>query len=221
MTETWRACFATMFGNLLSMTPGQNVVLKTRQGGSLVKIATITSGNTLGALYWTDGKCEAPMLPENPWLRKHPATGELFWRNECEEIAEEDPWGEEYAEVPFAETPSLSDYRSALKAGLADTLKKERYLRTHAWWAANDEVRHGGETTRTEEDIENLKALAALLDQQDPNQRLMVAEVWRELGAFDPCRKLLQFDFPQDYQKAVERIRALQADEDTKVQRLV
>lgn len=202
------------------MTPGQNVVLKTRQGGTLVKIATITSGNTLGAQYWTDGKCEAPMLPENPWLRKHPATGELFWRTECEEIAEEDPWGAEYAEVPFAETPSLADYQSLLDAGLTDTPKKERYVRTHAWWAANDGVRHGGEAIRTEEDIENLKALAALLDEQDPNQRLMAAEVWRELGSFDRCADLLHFDFPQEYQKAVELIRALAADGKTKVGRL-
>jgi hypothetical protein len=204
------------------MTPGQNVVLKTRKGGSLVKIATITSGNTLGARYWTDGKCEAPMLPENPWLRKHPTTGEMFWSNECEEVAEEDPWGEEYADVPFAAAPTLPDYQSALAAGLGDSPKKERYLRTHAWWAANDAVRHdGGGAPDTTADGENLKALVAMLDLGDPNQRLMAAEAWRELGAFDECLELLRFEFPQPYMKAVELIRRLAQERNKKVQPLV
>jgi hypothetical protein len=174
------------------MTPGQNLVLKTRKGGTLVKIATITSGNTLGARYWTDGKCEAPMLPPNPLLRKHPATGELFWTSECEEVAEEDPWGEEYVNVPFAETPTLSDYQSVLESGLAGSPKKERYVR-----------------------------MAALLDPGDPNQRLMSAEVWRELGEFDKSLELLGFDFPQEFAKAVGLIRRLAEERNTKVQPLV
>ena len=203
------------------MTPGQNLVLKTRQGGTLVKIATITSGNTLGARYWTDGKCEAPMLPPNPLLRKHPATGELFWTSECEEVAEEDPWGEEYANVPFAETPTLSDYLSVLESGLANSPKKERYVRMHAWWAANDAARHGGEASSTADVAENLKAMAALMDPGDPNQRLMAAEVWRELGDFDKSLELLGYDFPQEFAKAVGLIRRLAEERNTKVQPLV
>ena len=194
-------------------------MLKTRQGGTLVKIPTITSGNTIGAQYWTDGKCEAPMLPENPLLRKHPSTGELFWTGECEEIDEEDPWGEEYKDVPFAETPKLSDYQTVLAAGLTDAPKKEKYVRTHAWWAANDEVRHGGETPSAV-DVENLNRLAALLDEHDPNQRLMMAEVRRELGAFDQCLELLQFEFPPQYHKAEALIRRLAEERNAKVHRL-
>ena len=201
------------------MTPGQNLVLKTPQGGTLVKIATITSGSTLGAVYWTDGKCEAPLLPENPLLRKHSATGELFWVSECEEIAEEDPWGEEYKDVPFAETPALSDYQAVLAAGLSGVPKKEKYVRTHAWWAANDAVRHDGET-QAALDAENLNRLVALLDPHDPNQRLLVAEVRRELGAFDRCLELLQFDFPPEYHKAAALIRKLAEERNAKVQRL-
>ena len=30
------------------------------------------SGNTIGASYWTDGKREAKMLPDHPWLAKCP-----------------------------------------------------------------------------------------------------------------------------------------------------
>lgn len=185
-----------------------------------MKIGTITSGNTLGAQYWTDGKCEAPMLPENPLLRKHPTTGELFWTGECEEIAEEDPWGEEFKDVPFAETPTLSDYQAAIKAGLAETPKKERYVRTHAWWAANDAVRHGGKSEAAP-DVENLNRLLELLDQNEPNQRLMAAEIHRELGDFEHCGNLLHFEFPRGYMKAVELIRRLAGEGIKDVQILV
>jgi len=58
-----------------------------------VKFSTIASGNTFGAVYWTDGKREAPMLPDDPWLRKSPTEGVLFWSDECEEIGSIGRWG--------------------------------------------------------------------------------------------------------------------------------
>jgi hypothetical protein len=36
------------------------------------------SGNTIGAIYWTDGKREAKMLPNLPLLAKCPVCGGLF-----------------------------------------------------------------------------------------------------------------------------------------------
>jgi hypothetical protein len=30
---------------------------------------TLASGNTIGARFWTDGKMEAPMLPDQPALQ--------------------------------------------------------------------------------------------------------------------------------------------------------
>lgn len=37
------------------------------------------SGNTIGANFYTDGKIDAPMLPDHPWLAKCPMCGGLFW----------------------------------------------------------------------------------------------------------------------------------------------
>jgi len=169
------------------MTPGPNKILRLPATGKLVKITTIDSGNTFGARYWTDGKREADMLPDNPWLRCHPENKELFWTDECDEVAEESPWEDDskHTDVPFAEDPELDDYRRALILP-ALTPKKERYLRMRFWWAANDPVRQGEITIPSAVGFrENLEKFFSLLDSSDPNSRLMAAEVARQLGNFD------------------------------------
>lgn len=190
------------------MTRGPDLILKTRLSGNLVKIETMASGNNFGARYWTDGKCEAPMLMDRPWLRKNPASGELFWMDECEEVAEESPWAEngEYAHVPYAETPTQEDHEAALADGLAGIPEKELYLRLRCWWAANDAVREGGVIADPEAFAANLRAMSPLLGTADPNRRLLAAEVARQLGDFDTALELLTFDFPKDYELTVKVI---------------
>jgi len=127
------------------MTFGPNEILLIPTSGKLVKIRTLNSGNTFGAVYWTDGKREARMLPDEPWLRVHPKNREFFWTDECKKVADEqllEP-NPKYLEVPFAESPTLEDYRRALSTLPALTLEKERYLRMRFWWEANDPVRRG------------------------------------------------------------------------------
>ncbi|RPJ33675.1 MAG: hypothetical protein EHM17_09410 [Verrucomicrobiaceae bacterium] len=94
-----------------------------------VKFSTIGSGNTFGATFWTDGKREAPMLPDEPWLRKSPSEGALFWSDECEEIGQIDLYSAgsekpEWKDLDYAVEPSEDDYAAALQSGLASTPKK-------------------------------------------------------------------------------------------------
>jgi len=44
------------------------------------------SGNTINAKFYTDGKREAKMLPDYPWLAKCPACQGLFWVDEAVEV---------------------------------------------------------------------------------------------------------------------------------------
>ena len=205
------------------MTPGPNKILRLPTSGKLVKITTIASGNTFGARYWTDGKREADMLPDNPWLRCHPENKELFWTNECDEVAEELPWERDfkYSDVPFAEDPELDDYRRALTLP-ALTKDKERYLRMRFWWAANDPVRRGEIPNPVADGYrENLEKLLSLLDASDPDSRLMAAEASRQLGAFDKAVELLKFEFESGYANAVNRIRSLVENKDNVVRELL
>lgn len=202
------------------MTPGPHKILKTAQTGSLVKIESLNSGNTIGARFWTDGKCVAPMMPDTPWLRRHPVSGELFWTDECDEIATEVPWGDsnEFPGVPFADEPTLEDYRHTLATGLASSPEKERYVRMRLWWATNDPVRLG--ETDALKDRDNLQKLLTLLDESNANQRLTAAEICRELGEFGRAAALLEFAYPRGYLRAVSLIKTLNEQKDVEVREL-
>ena len=53
---------------------------------------------------WTDGKCEARLLPRETWLLKNPSDGVLFWADEVEDVSQSK------ADVPYAENPKEDDY---------------------------------------------------------------------------------------------------------------
>jgi hypothetical protein len=210
------------------MTPGPTLIRKCPGCARLLKFATIGSGNTFGATYWTDGKCEAPMLPDEPWLRKSPSEGALFWTDECEDVGEMSPWEEgenpEWDGLEFAQTPSEEDYARALADGLATTPEKCRYLRTRLWWAANDRLRTGmakrTESFWTAEVVANLRELAGLLDESDDEGRLLRAEALRELADFDGAAALLAASYPPEFAPAVQMIRNLVAQRDRYVREL-
>ena len=204
------------------MTPGPNKILKIPVTGNLIKIHTIGSGNTFGARLWTDGKMEAPMMPDIPLIRRHPDTGEVFWCDECEEVASEDPFRKEskYAEVPYAGEVGDTELEAELDSESL-TPDKERYVRIRLWWLWNDQEREGkNKTDRAEGFCSNLRRLVDLLDENEPDTRLMAAEGLRELGEHERAADLLNHDFPEDFSHPVEVIRKANEDGDVRVQEI-
>ena len=57
--------------------------------------------------------------------------------------------------------------------------------------------------------MQNLKALSKMLNQTEPNQRILKAEIARELGEFDECLQLLLHPFDERYAHAVGFIKKL------------
>lgn len=207
-----------------NMTPGPTLIMKAPGCKQPVKFSTIGSGNTFGATFWTDGKQEAPMLPDEPWLRKSPSEDVLFWSDECEEIGQVDldffsgeEGNPEWENLEFAEEPDEADYVAAIRNRIANTEEKLRYIRMRLWWSGNDRIRRKELTRLPQEHIQNLSEFASLLSEEDPNQRLMKAEVLRELSRFDEALRLLEGVFPEDYQHAVQRIRDLAASKESQV----
>ena len=190
-----------------------------------IKFSTIGSGNTFGATFWTDGKCEAPMLPDKHWLRKSPSEGVLFWSDECEEIGEIDFFSHEaekpeWKDLEFAEEPSVADYLVAISDGTASTVEKMRYIRMRLWWRGNDRIRRKKSAQLPKKHILNLSEFASILSDEDENQRFMKAEVLRELSRFDEALRILEGDFSDNYQHAVDRIRSLASSQDCHVAKL-
>ncbi len=194
------------------MTKGPDSILRIPDSGNLVRISTLLSGNTFGARWWTDGKMEAPMLPDSPLLRKDPKTLETFWTDECEEVAEVELGSLEksiYADVALAVTATGADIAQRLQEGETLTQKHEIYLRVRLWWYWNDPFRHGQSPPEepTKACSENLLRLRALLDSNEPPARLMAAEVSRQLGDHEKAASLLMLPYPEPLEPSADVIR--------------
>lgn len=103
-----------------------------------------------------------------------------------------------------------AEHFEALALGMAATPARERYLRLWAWWIGNDPQRRGEPARpRTEQEIDSLEALSRLLDEQNPNERMMKAEIARELGRFRVALALLAPPLPEELEPIGETLREL------------
>ena len=202
------------------MKPGLDIIIACPQCKMLHRQGTLMSGNTIGAKFWTDGKMEAPMLPEIPIITKCGKCNSIFWIKDAEKIGEISPFAEamEDAEVPpewrNSQRISKLDKTSlieALNTEIAKSSKDEKYLRVRLWWGINDEIRKGLQNIPEKDKPvfkENLEKLISLLGDEDPQERVMKAEAYREMGVFDQVSPLLQ-ELPEKFQRAAEKIKNL------------
>ncbi len=181
------------------MFPGPNYVYKCPNCGNLMTRGSLRSGNTFGAKIFSDGKRVAPMLPEYPNLTKCSKCDTIFWLSKLKEIGtyefgeeENSKWGSA-KEVKFLE---IEDYYNAINKGIAENKGEELIIRQQIWWAYNDRIRKGQKIFNDESDEarwnENIKKLKLLLDQSDITQKIMIAEINRNLGDFKNCMSLIQ-----------------------------
>jgi len=181
------------------MTPGPNYVYKCPNCGNLLTKESIISGNTFGAKIFSDGKRIAPMLPEFPDLTKCKKCNTIFWLSKLKEIGTYN-WGDnvnsEWENAEEVEFLEIEDYFNAINKGIAENKDEEFYIRQRIWWAYNDRIRKGQEIFNDKSDelrwIKNVKKLKELLDHSDINQKIMIAEINRNLGDFDNCIGVIQ-----------------------------
>jgi hypothetical protein len=208
------------------MTPGPTLVIKAPGCNQLLKVNTIMSGNTFGATHWSDGKVEAPMLPDRPWLRKSPSENVMFWMDEVKEVGRYHPFGggnseeEAWQGLEYAEEPSEEDYFCALDSGVANSWERLKYLRTRIWWKGNESIRLGEADRLPDRHRENLEALLEFYDGNEPDSRLARTELLRELGRFEEAADLIKESFPVDYARVVAAIGRLIEERETRVTRI-
>jgi hypothetical protein len=181
------------------------VILKRSGSDELVKVTECASGNSHGARYWTDFKPDMPMYkyPDELLRIGEGNEIELFWREDCEEVARISHFeskGGKWDDVEFAEAATESDMMYALAWGIADTPKKEKALRMDFWHAGNDHIRYEGDKKLPQVHLDNLKILVGMISGEEPIDRLMKAEIYRELGMFEEALKTLDYKFEGDFQ---------------------
>lgn len=98
----------------------------------------------------------------------------------------------EIEEMRFLE---LDDYFVALSNGVVKNGYDEMVVRRQIWWLYNDRVKVGKGLCKDKDDLVrwgvNLECLLRLFDPLDMYNKLAIAEINRNLGAFDNCINIL------------------------------
>ena len=188
------------------MLPGPDLIYKCPHCENLLKRGSLTSGNTFNSKLYSDGKQVAPMLPDFPNLTKCNKCNNIFWLSDLEEIGcyhrrsrlfkdnddivDEDDMQDKWESADKVDFLNIEDLCKALNT--ARNIKEEKTIRIWIWWAFNDRIREGGdnmfvETNDKERWEENCRTLIKVLDDTDFSEKLMIADLYRNLGEFDNC----------------------------------
>lgn len=199
-----------LIGTAWAFRPGPIIVRECPTCNKQLAQETTMSGNTFNARSWTDGKMEAKMLPDRPWLVKCPQCGAIFWIDEAKKVREDRSPEIENRLLMGSLSPSLpseNEYLTLLSDGKL-TKKKELYCRQRAWWAANDSIRKTQETEFRFSAVQenNLETLSQLMNEKDAGQRLIKAEILRELGKFKDCINLLKQPFDDEWHTKISAV---------------
>ncbi|MBI4978740.1 MAG: hypothetical protein HZC28_14770 [Spirochaetes bacterium] len=183
----------------------------------------VESDDIPDAVFWTDGRRYAPVIPDEPLLVMCPHCHAPLWLDELEELGTFEPlddWRDEFSDAREYVIPAPDDY-FALLDSTVDNPEKEHYIRLNAWWTLNDERRESpDEIPLSSRETYNLKSLARMLDESDDHDRVMKAEIMRELGRFPDALALLSHRFDDDMAEAVEIIRSLAQKNDRYVREM-
>lgn len=176
------------------MIPGPNLVYKCPNCGNLITKGSLMSGNSFGAKIFSDGKRIAPMLPEFPDLTKCKKCSTFLWLSKLKEVGTYE-WGDpknsfwQYADK--GEFLTIDDHFNAINSKVAENKDEELFIRQRIWWTYNDRIRNGQNIFNDVNDElrwkKNAEILMDLFDQSDINQKIMVAEINRNLGNFEEC----------------------------------
>jgi hypothetical protein len=172
------------------MLPGPQLYYKCPKCKNIVTKGSLLSGNTFGAKLYSDGKQMAPMLPEYPTIVKCQNCESFFWLKDENEIKSK----KENADK--AKFLTSEEYLEAIDSKYYKNEDELKFFRIRLWWSYNDNARENEDIHLSEIDQNiyenNCVELIKILDQEEINEKIMVAELYKNLGDFDDCKKTLE-----------------------------
>lgn len=216
-----------------SLILGPPIMVECVKCGAKKNLMSIVSGNTFGAIEWSDLFLDAPMLPRISPIQKCDSCNALFIIKKADIKRSDNPqnisqetgrlsWNEIKNIVPFLNDSTLSsDDQYAARLEILQRFNDAfRFLDTNE----NDRDREEnlGIEERTEADWElhrqNIEGIVALFDAQNPIYYPLIAEFYREAGRFDEALILLEDYQPtDDVAKFTQTIKAKALEKDFKV----
>lgn len=157
---------------------------------------TLKSGNTFGAKLYSDGKQIARMFPAFPLITKCSKCNTIFWLNSETKTETKNPNG-----FNWANFLTISELFSALILDENSKKENEIIIRRKIWWAFNDRLRNNKEFFNSVEEKklweENIYKLIPLLDNNIIEERITIAELYRNIGDFEKCLEIIE-TIPED-----------------------
>ena len=177
------------------MLPGKDRIILCPSCQNQFRQSTLASGNTLGATYWTDGKCEAPMLPDSVIVSYCEECDNFFWVEDAELIDKVEFDSGKYPDAELLKELTLEQYIEALEKLEVKDDEDTLYLLRQIWWNYNDYYRNDDQEEISKDIEEHMPALLeklldALNDNNDENL-ILKGELFRELGEFEKALEQL------------------------------
>lgn len=151
----------------------------------------LMSGNTFGAIYYSDCKREAPHMPDTPRITECTVCHEIFWLDASTIVEESDVDLQKVHEAAFL---SIDGYTKALRMHMCRNSNQIIDLRLRLLWAYHDEYRAGRirhEDLRSNRAYsDNIEELMTGLDREDPGEGLLLAELYRFIGMYAVSMKI-------------------------------
>jgi len=177
------------------MLPGPDNIIECPYCENRFRERTLMSGNTFGATFWTDGKREAPMVPDSVIVSFCEECNNYFWVEDAEIIDRVAPDIRKYPEAELLEELTLEQYIEALEKMEVKNDEDMIYLLRQIWWKYNDYYREDNEEKIPQNIIDKmpdlLNKLLDFLDESDADHLIMKGELLRELGKFEEAKKTL------------------------------
>jgi uracil-DNA glycosylase len=170
----------------------------------------VSSCNTFGATFYTNGFVVGPMYDEGGALLACPKCNKYFWWDELptQESMSDSQYFHEQRSLPNAS--HLTDYEHVLQQAPWKNEAQEKYSRIKAWQELGVrycDFTHDVELPPIQE--ANLLRLLQLLDTNSLDDSIMLADVFRTLGRFDECLKQLDRPFNDEYLGTINAIKKL------------
>lgn len=168
------------------------------------KLIRICDFSTMFNSGYSDG-FELPFGGEEvPKISKCPNCNSYHWLDKLE-IIYSYPWDDrlfvryhELNEVYIAELLNLDEYFHTIESGVTKEIDEFRFVRLRIWWEYNNRIRD-----KKNQDLlfdgnndylrwkENCECLLHLLDESNKEDKYYIAELYRNLGDFKNCVRIL------------------------------
>ena len=180
------------------MTIGTPEIIKCPSCKMHQQRTTLNSGNTIGARFFSDGKCIAPMLPEFPFMIKCPKCNIFFKITEKVIVRKLFDFLNQNRDIPHVKFMTAGELQQAIDTGLYNGDKNDiMHLRLMLWRTSNDSFRDGRKDSFENEDKKaayehNCREILSFFENDDDDERLLMrSEMHRNIGEFDKCKDLL------------------------------